>query len=627
MRKMELALKNVVQIIILIVVMTRVESTRAPGIRGISKIQEIPQYRFHYYVQDDKPAMNYKPPQEENKNGEKIGLYYNIADSNGDMRIVNYRVDKSKELQTEVNTKVDASPLKISLNNPMHDTQTDVPKESTVSKEASPIVVEPLNTQEQISSKPIEMNSKDEYNLADITEKATKLTEDIVSTNQTEDRKDDVKDEQATDQVLIQDEGITIKQTEFTIPFKQPNPVNTDDFKYNDDEAIKKDIVKMIQNINGDHEQSDPRLNFNSALSDKPLKVVETDSIEMEKQESYQPSNGYSKFKSQQLSNKPLRLVGYNPSIFGSLYDTQVNYNRPSQIQQPPNSFNQGNFVGFGTHGDIKQQTYDSSGIYYSQPSSTSQPGSYKGNQKSTLQTQTQPLYYYDPNSMVMLPVYTNMIQNDYSITENKPRPTQQPAESGKSGFNLMHILSGGSFYKGSEQAESSQQMAVKDSIKPEHNKFEKSKPLETQDKFKLLETHEKSKPLETHDKSKPLETQDKSKPQQTLMFYLNPGEPPIDLKSLTSSPMHLTFSQQPQADCNGKTLKSPTVKANKPLQPIPLCSDCVPALGYVGLPNTKSAAVQQKKSIATPQVMPIWNGQTVSKLNYLILPTPITNK
>ncbi|CAI6348063.1 unnamed protein product [Macrosiphum euphorbiae] len=603
---MELSLKNVVQILVLIVVMTRVESTRVPRIRGISKIQEIPQYRFHYYVQDNKPAVDYKSPQEENKNGEKIGSYYNIADSNGDMRTVNYRVDKSNGLQTDVNTKVGASPFKISLNNPVYDTQTDVSKESTVSSEASPIVVEPLNTQEQISSKPIELDFRDEYNLAGSTEKPIKITEHV-STNQTEDRKDDVKDEQATDQVLIQDEGITIKQTEFTIPFKKPNPVNTDDFKYNDEEAIKKDIVKMIQNINGDHEQYDPRLNFNSALSDKPLKVVETDSIEMEQQESYQPSHGHSKFKSQQLSNKPLRLVGYNPSIFGSLYDTQVNYNRPSQIQQPPNSFNQGYFAGFGTHGDIKPQAYDNSGIYYSQPSSTSPPGSYKGSQKSTLQTQTQPLYYYDPNSMVMLPVYTNMVQNDYSITENKPQPTQQQADSGKSGFNLMHILSGGSFYKGSEQAEGSQQLTVKDSIKPEHHKFEKSKPLET------------------HDKSKPLETQDKLKPPQTLMFYLNPGEPPIDLKSLTSSPMHLTFGQPPQADCNGKTLKTPTVKANKPLQPIPLCSDCVPALGYVGLPSTKSAAVQQKKSIATPQVMPIWNGQTVSKLNYLILPTPIT--
>jgi len=584
-------------------------------------------------VQDDKPAVDHKPPQEENKNGENVELYYKKADSNGDLRIVNYRVDKSNELQTDVNVQNGASPLKISLNNPVYDTQTDISNEPTVSSEVSPIVVEPINTQDQISSKPIEMNSKDEYNMAESTEKATKLTEHV-GTNQTEDRKDEVKEEQATDQVLIQDEGITTKQTEFTIPFKKPNPVNTDDFKYNDNEAMKKDIVKMIQNINGDHEQSDPRLNFNSALSDKPLKVVETDSIEMERQESHQPSHGHSKFKNQQLSNKPLRLIGYNPSIFGSLYDTQVSYNSPSQIQQPPNTFNQGYSAGFGTHGDIKQHAYDNSGTYYTQPSSTSQPGSYKGSQKSTLQTQTQPLYYYDPNSMVMLPVYTNMIQNDYSITENKPRPTQQQADSGKSGFNLMHILSGGSFYKGSEQADSSQQMTVKDSIKPEYNKFEKSKPLETHDKFKLLETHDKSKPLETHDKSKPLEahdkskpleTQDKLKPPQTLMFYLNPGEPPIDLKSLTSSPMHLTIGQQPQADCNGKTLKTPTVKANKPLQPIPLCSDCVPALGYVGLPSTKSAVAQQKKSIATPQVMPIWNGQTVSKLNYLILPTPIS--
>lgn len=595
--------------------MTRVDSTRVPGIRGISKIQEIPQYRFHYYLKDDKTVGDYKPPQEENKNGGKVGPFNNIADSNGDMRIVNYRVDKSNGLQTDMSTNVGAPPLKISLNNPVYNTQADVSKELTVSSEASPIVVEPINLQEQKSSKPIEMDSKDEYNLTDSTDKATTLIE-LMNTNQTEDRKDDIiKDEQVTDQVLIQDEGITIKQTEFTIPFKKPNPVSTDDFKYNDDEAIKKDIVKMIQNINGDHEQSDLRLNSKSTISDKPLKVVETDSMEMEQQESYQPSHGHSKFKSQQLSNKPLRLVGYNPSIFGLLYDTQANYNRPSQIQQPPN--NQGYLAGFGIHGDIKQQTYDNSGVYYSQPSSTSpQPGNYKGNKKSNLPIPTQPLYYYDPNSMVMLPVYTNMIQNDYSLTETKPQPTQPQADSGKNGFNLMQILSGGSFYKGSEQAEGSQQMAVKDSIKPEYNKFEKSKPVEK---------HDKSKPLETRDKPKPLETQDKLKPPQTLMFYLNPGEPPIDLKSLTSSPnMHLTFDQQPQSDCNGKTLKTPTVKSNKPLQPIPLCSDCVPALGIMGLPSTKSAAVQQKKSIATPQVMPIWNGQTVSKFNYLILPTPI---
>ena len=435
---------------------------------NVIKLQA-PQYRFHYYVQDDKTTTgNNKPLQEENKNAEKFGSYYKTADSNGDMRTINYRVDKSNGLQTDISTNVGASPFKISLNDPTYNTQIDVSKESIVSSEASPIVVEPINTPEQISSKPTEMDSRDEYDLRESTEKATKLTEHV-STNQTEDRKDDVKDEQVTDQVLIQDEGITIKPTEFTIPFKKPNSANTDDFKYNDDEAIKKDIVKMIQNINGDHEQSDPRLNFKIPLSDKPLKLAETDSVEMEQQESYQTSHGHSKFKSQQLSNKPMRLIGYNPSIFGSLYDAQVNYNRPSQIQQPPNSFNQGYFAGFGTHGDIKQQAYDNSGIHYSQPSSTSQPGSYKGSQKLNLLTQTQPLYYYDPNSMIMLPVYTNMIQNDYSITENKPQPTQPQADSSKNGFNLMNILSGGNFYKGSEQAEGSQQMTVKDSIKPKH--------------------------------------------------------------------------------------------------------------------------------------------------------------
>lgn len=563
---------------------------------------QIPQYRFHYYVQDDKTAGDYKSTQEY-KHEENVGQN-NVADSHGDVRIVNYRVDKSNGLQADVSTTVDSSPFKISLNNPVYKTQTDVSKESTLSSNASPIVVEQINTQEQKSSKSIEMDSRDEYNLPEITDKVTTPTEQV-STNQPEDRKDDVKNEQANDHIIIQDDDITVKQTEFTIPFKKPNPVNTYDLKYNDDEAIKKDIVKVIQNINGNHEKSDPQLHFKSALSDNPLKIVETDS--MEQQESYQPSHGLSKFKSQQFSNKPLRLVGYNPSVFGSLYDMQVDYNRASQIQQPPNLFNPGYFAGFETHGDVKQQSNDNSGIYYSQPSSTPQPGSSKGNQKSNLLTQKQPLYYYDPNSMVMLPVYSNMIQNDYPITEVKPQPTQQPTDSGKSGFNLMQILSGGSFYKGSEQAEGSQQITVKDSIKPEHHKLEKSKPLET------------------HNKPKPLETHDKLKSPQTLMFYLNPGETPIDLKTLTSGPMQLTFGQQPQADCNGKTPKAPTVKSNKPLQPIPLCSDCMPALGVMGLPSTQSASVQQKKSIGTPQVMPIWNGKTVSKLNYLILPTPLT--
>lgn len=83
--------------------------------------------------------------------------------------------------------------------------------------------------------------------------------------------------------------------------------------------------------------------------------------------------------------------------------------------------FNQGYFAGFGTHGDIKQQAYDNSGVYYSQPSSTSpQPGNYKGNKKSNLPTPTQPLYYYDPNSMVMLPVYTNMIDQNQVLMKYK---------------------------------------------------------------------------------------------------------------------------------------------------------------------------------------------------------------
>jgi len=569
---------------------------------------QIPQYRFHYYVQDDK--IGGRKQQEEYKNGEKVPGSYNVADSNGDVHAVNYRTDKSSGLPIMVNIKDDVSPFKISLNNPVYiNQQTDAFKDSTISR-SSPIVVEPIRLQEQKSPKSIEMDSKVEYHMAENVSKAIQPTEQV-NTNQTEDRKDDIKDEQITDQILIQDEDITNKQTEFTIPFKKPDPVNANNFKDNDDEAIKKNIVKVIQNINEDHEQyNDPQINFKSVLSDKPLKLIGADSMETERQENYQPSRGHSNFKSQQLSNKPLRLFGYNPSIIGSLYDMQVDYNRQSQIQQPPNVNNQGYFVGFGAQSDdVKPQTHDSSEMYFAHPSPPVQSGGYKENQKYNLPTQ--PLYYYDPNSMVMVPIYTNMIQSTYQFAENKPLPVQpqliqpqptppQPTQP-PSGFNLMHILSGGSFYKGSEQAEGSQQTAAKDKeslIKQESNKLEKLKPSETYDK---------------------------PKSPQTVMFYLNPsGETPIDLKSLTSSSMQFAFGQQPQTDCNGQKSKAPSGKADKPLQPIPLCSDCVPALGLLGLPSTKSIAVQQKKSITAPQVMPIWNGHNISKLNYLILPNPI---
>lgn len=582
---------------------------------------QIPQYRFHYYIQDDK-TKNQNPHEEGDNNRENVQNVHSVADSNGEVKIVNYRVDKSSGLQVDINSQTGASPFKMSLNNPEYSgSQIYVSKDLSVSR-VSPIVVEPMNMQEQKSSKSIEVDSKDEYNLTESTDKNAQLTQQI-NTNQTEDRKDDVKDEQVTDQVLVQDEDITNKQIELTIPFIKPNPINTDNFKHNDDEAIKKNIVKVIQNINENHELSDQQLTFKNIYSDKPVNIVGSNSMEMQQQESYQPNHGHSNFKSQQLSNKPLRLFGYNPSIIGSLYDMQVDYNRPSQIQQPPNPLNQGYFTGFGTHGDIRPHTYDNSGMYlFPQPIPITQTVGYKGNQKYN--APTQPLYYYDPNSMVMLPIYTNMIQNTYPFAENKPQSPQpqpphpqppqpqqtqpqqthpqlpQPQQTQpQSGFNLMHILSGGSFYKGSEQAEGSQQTAVKDSIiKQESNKLEKLKPSEKHDK---------------------------SKPQQTIMFYLNPSETPIDLKSLTSSSMQL-FSQQTQADCNGKkSSKSPSVKADKPLQPIPLCSDCVPALGLMGLPSTKSSIIQQKKSIISPQVMPIWNGHNVSKLNYLILPNPIT--
>jgi hypothetical protein len=517
------------------------------------------------------------------------------------LHIVNYHANKSNGLPIDVNNEAGASPLKISLNNQVYKPEIYASKEPIGSSEVSPIIVEPMIIQEQKSSKSMEMDSKDEYHLAETTDKVTQSTEEI-SSNQTEDRKDDIRDDQSTDQILIQEEEITTKPTEFTVPFTKPHPVNTVDFKYNDNEAMKKDIVKVIQNLNVNQEQYDPHLNFKSPLSDKPLKIVGADSMEKEQQQSHQPSHGHSNFKSQQLSNKPLRLYGYNPSVFGSLYDMHVDYNRPPQIQQPPNSLNQGQFTGYEAHrDDVKPQTYESSGIHLSQSSSIFQ-SDYKENQKYNTPTIKipQPLYYYDPNAMVMLPIYTNMIPNSYPLVQNKPQPSQSQANSGKNNFNLMHILSGGSFYKGSEQAESSQQLTVKDIIKQESNKLEKLKPTETHDK---------------------------SKTPQTVMFYLNPGESQVDLKSFTSSPLQLSYNQQAPHDCNGQNHKTPAVKSDKLLQPIPLCSDCVPALGLMGLSNTKPAEIQQKKSVISPQVMPIWNGQNASKYNYLILPTPITKK
>lgn len=587
----------------------------------------MPQYRFHYYLQENKAGDN--KPHVEYKTGENIPSSLGVTHSrHSDVQIVSYRTDKSNGLQSDSNT--DTAPYKILLNNPLNNSpEKDASNESIVSSEASPIVVEQITIGGKKLSASVEQDFKNEYQKSESVSNITQLIEPI-NTNHTEDRNDDLKDEHILDQVSIQDHDLSTKQTDFTIPFKTPNSVHPDDFKYINEEAMKQNIVnKVIQNINGDHEQFNSQLNFKSTLSDKPIKIVGADSMDKEQQENYQSSHGHSNFKSQQLSNKPLRLFGYNPSVFGSLYDMQINYNRPSQVQQSSNSFNQGYTTGYGVHSDdvrpqtqpqiqpqvqsqpqFQSQAYDSSGMYISQPISTFQTGSHKVNQKLNAPTPTQPFYYYDPISMSLLPIYTNMVQNSYSTVENKPSspsyttmenkpsPIAQ-ADSSKNGFNLLQILSGGSFYKGSEQAEVSQQTTIKDPvIKQESNKLEKAKPL---------------------DKAKPLETiQDKTKPTQTLMFYLHPGDLPIDLKSFT-------LGQQSQADCNGQTHKAPELKVDRPLQPIPLCTDCKPALALMGLPSTKSTVIQQKKSIIGPQVMPIWNGLNTSKLNYLILPNPIT--
>lgn len=548
---------------------------------------QIPQYRFHYFIQDNKDGDN--KPQGVYKIGENVYNSFGAGHSRRDMKVVSYRTEKSDGLQS--NGNYENLPYRFSLNSPQQNYTT---KELTASSEAPPIVVEPLNTPDQQSSKSDKGDSRNEFQRTESVTNVPHFTEQV-NTNQTKDRNDNIKDEPATDQIQIQDDDMAVKKIEFTVPFKKPNPVNTDDFKYVNDETIKQNIVnKVIQNINEDHDQYKSQLSFESPLSDKLLKVVNVDSIETERQ-NYQPSHdGHSNFKSQHLSNKPLRLLGYNPSAVHSLYDMEAHYNLPSQIQQPPSSFIQGYAAGLEAHSDNirpQSQTQDNSGMYFSQPTSTIHVGNYKGNQKYN-----EPLYYYDPATMSMLPipVYTNMIQNSYSQAENKPNPTL-PADPNKNGFNLMEILSGGSFYKGTEQAEVPQQTAVKGSIvKHESHKLEKVKPSE------------KVKPLDT--------TNNKIKPLQTLV-YVNPDDTSIQL----------TYGQQPQADCKGQTHKAPALRVDKPLQPIPLCTNCKPALALMGLPSTKLARIQQKKSVASPQIVPLWDGQHVSKFNYLILPNPMT--
>lgn len=512
------------------------------------------------------------------------------------MKAVSYRTEKS-------NGDHENSPYRISLDNSQ---QNDMRKELPSSSVSSPIVVEPLQTQDQKSSRSNEDDSGNEFQRTESVNNVPHITEQL-NTNQTEDRNDNIKDEPATDHVLIQDNNTAVKPLQIRIPYKKPDPENADDFKYINEEAMKQSIVnKVIQNIN-EHHDEESQLNFKSSLSDMPLKLVSVDSIETERQKYYPPSPEQSSPKSQPLSDMPMRLFGYDPSIVGSLYNMQVHYDRPSQIQQPPNTVNQGYKTGLEAHSDDirpQPQTHDSSGAYFSQPISTIQVGSYKGNQKHA-----EPLYYYDPVSMSMLqlPVYTNMLQNTYlQQQDNKANPTPPINSNKNNGFNLMQILNGGSFYRGTEQAEVSQQTAVKDSIvKQDLHKQEKAKPSE---KVKLTDTKH-----------------NKIRPQQPLMFYMGPDNKPFNLNSFASNPTQFSYGQQPQADCNGQSHKAPALKVDKPLQPIPLCSECNPTLALMGLSSSTSAMIQQKKSSASPQRLPLWDGQHVSKINYLIFPNPIT--
>ncbi|XP_050540860.1 uncharacterized protein LOC126905321 [Daktulosphaira vitifoliae] len=574
------ASKNAIQILFFIFLLNKVNCVRPLGRQGLSPLQEAPQYRFHYFVQDD-----------------------NLGHGGGTHKTH----DEHKNAAIVTSTPV-------VQNGPVYNAQTE---------SQTPIVVESTVPQiQQKSSKSIESESNDESN-------KTSEKIDLTVSGRTEDRQDDDDKDSTQEQVYVQDKDESMKQpSEFTIPFKKPNTVGVDDVKYDstDEEVMKKDIVKVIQNINGaglysmDHSNSHSHMK--NGMSEKPMKIFNSDSIESDHVDIHsQLNNGEShiNFKSQQLSNKPLRLFGYNPfSTVGSTYDMDI---KPQPIL--------GNVHGSYFYGDdaVKNvPTYDANPMYSYYPPVYQYPGlssgGYKGGLSKYNSAASQQLYYYDPNSMLMIPIYPNTINGQtggyQQFMDNgintKPQPSATQLDMpNKKGFNLMQILNGGTYYKSAiEQAEGSQTTMVKDM--PATQESNKQEPIKT-------------------DKPKAPSDDDKSKPVQTLMLYLSPNDSPLDLKKLSTSPIQLMVSQQPlQNNCSPKN-KTPVVK-EKPLPlPIPLCSDCVPALGLIGLPNTKAPiAVQTKISAASPttttpqpQIMPIWNGQNTSKFNYLILPNPIT--
>lgn len=71
---------------------------------------QTPQYRFHYYVKDDKTG-DYKA-QEEYRAGDSVTGTYMVGEPNGDLRVVNYAADVSNGFKADVSVQPGASPVK-----------------------------------------------------------------------------------------------------------------------------------------------------------------------------------------------------------------------------------------------------------------------------------------------------------------------------------------------------------------------------------------------------------------------------------------------------------------------------------------------------------------------------------
>ncbi|XKL68902.1 hypothetical protein PGB90_006671 [Kerria lacca] len=71
---------------------------------------QVPQYRFHYYVKDEKTG-DYKA-QEEHRTGDSVTGSYMVGEPNGDLRVVTYIADVSNGFKADVSVHPGGSPLK-----------------------------------------------------------------------------------------------------------------------------------------------------------------------------------------------------------------------------------------------------------------------------------------------------------------------------------------------------------------------------------------------------------------------------------------------------------------------------------------------------------------------------------